>query len=128
MDNLDYGTHLTIDQTDIWLESDPNELTIGYGLSHVHYDSKHDNLRQAIERLFNLLTKRKRITTYFKGDRIFKERTEIELQENKFEHFGTSMTWWFPFWRQTTKEIEFQDPQIEFSKVENEIKEIYKLM
>jgi hypothetical protein len=127
VDNLDYGTHLTIDQTDIWLETDPIYLTIGFGLSHVHYDPKHDNLKRGIEKLFNLLTRRKRITTYFKGNKIFKERTEIELQQDQFEHFGTTMTWWFPFWRQTTKEIQFQDPQIEFSKVENEIREIYKL-
>ena len=128
VDNLDYGTQLTIAETDIWLQSDPDELTIGYGLSHVHYDPRHDNLRQAIERLFNLLTKRKRITTYFKGDIIFKERTDIELQENKFEHFGTTTTWWFPFWRRTTTDIHFQEPIIEFNKVEKQIEEIYKLM
>lgn len=125
---LDYETHLEIDQTEIWMQSDPDELTIGYGLSHVHYDPKHDNLRKAIESLFNLLTKRKKVTTYFKSDKIFKERTDIELQLNRFEHFGTTMTWFFPFWRRTTKEIQFQDPLIEISKVENEIKEIFKLM
>ena len=128
VDNLDYGTHLTIDGTEVWLESEPDELTIGYGLSHVHYDSKHDNLREGIERLFNLLTKRKRITTYFKGDKIFKERTEIELQKDKFEHFGTTTTWLFPFWRRTTKNIQFQDPFLDFDKVENGIEEIYKLI
>jgi hypothetical protein len=125
---LDYGTHLEIDEGEIWIQSDPNELTIGYGFSHIHYNPTHDNLRKGIERLFNLLTKRKRVTSYFKGDKIFKERTEIELQEGKFEHFGTTMKWLFPFWRRTTKEMSFQPPLIEFHKVENELKEIYKLL
>ena len=128
VDELDYGTHLTIDQTEIWVETDAIYFTIGYGFSHIHCDPKHGNLRDAIEQLFNLLTKRKRITTYFKGDKSFKQRIEIELQEDKFEHFGTTMTWWFPFWRRTKKEIQFQHPLLEFNKVQSEIGEIYKLV
>jgi hypothetical protein len=37
---VDYGTHLTIEQTGIWMECDRQELTIGYGLAHMHYKSK----------------------------------------------------------------------------------------
>lgn len=128
LDEVDHGTQLTIDETEIWLDCDPHELTIGYGLVHHHYNPNHNDLKKAIEQLINVLTRRKRITTYHKGNRIFKRKTEIEVQNGKFEHFGTAMTWAFPFWRRTTKTIQFHEPLIDFIKIENEIQAIYRLM
>jgi hypothetical protein len=128
VDELDYGTHLTIDQTGIWLESEPQELTIGYGLTHRHYNPKNDNLRHGLDRFFNLLTRRKRITLYSKKDKVFKEKTEIQISEDKYEELGVAVTWLVPFWQKTTKTITFEEPLIEYRKIENEIKEIYKLL
>lgn len=128
VDELDYGSHLTIDQTGIWLETDAKELTIGYGLAHTHYDPKRDNLKQAVEKLFNLLTKRKKITLYLKGDKVFRERTEIELGDNKYQHIGTAINWIFPFWKSTTKQVTFENSLMKPSDIENEINEIYNLL
>lgn len=128
VDDLDYGRHMTIDQTGIWLETDSNELTIGYDLPHIHYNADQDSLRQAIERLFNLLTRRKRITLYFKGAKVFKEKTEIELDNNEYQHVGTALTWMIPFWKRTTKQITFEEPLINSPDIEKEIKEIYKFL
>jgi hypothetical protein len=128
VDELDYGTHLTIEQTGIWIECEPHELTIGYGIAHRHYDPKHDDLRPALDRLINLLTKRKRITLYSKGDKVFKERTELQLNGDKFEQLGVAMTWMFPFWQRTTTAVTFEEPLIEYRKIENEIEDVYKLL
>jgi hypothetical protein len=128
VDDLDYGTHLTIDKTEVWMESDPAELTIGYGLGHRHYNPKHDDLRPALDKLFNLLTKRRRITLYSKRDKVFKEKIEIQLSEDKYEELGTQFKGMFPFWQKTTERIRFEEPLIEYSKVEKEITEIYGLL
>jgi hypothetical protein len=128
VDELDYGTHLTIDQTGIWMESEPQELTIGYGMTHRHYNPKHDDLRPALDRLFNLLTRRKRTTLYSKRDKVFKEKTEIQLSDDKYEELGVTATWLFPFWQKTTREVTFEEPLIEYSKIESEVKDIYKLL
>lgn len=128
VEELDYGTHLTIDQTGIWMEAEPQELTIGYGMAHNHYDPKYDDLRPALDRLFNMLTGRKRITLYSKKGKVFKEKTEIQLSEDKYEELGVVVTWLFPFWQKTTKEIMFEEPLIEYSKIEREVKDIYKLL
>ena len=128
IDEVDYGTHLTIEQTGIWMECDRQELTIGYGLAHVHYDPKYDDLRLALDRLFNLLTRRKRITLYSKRDQVYKEKTELHLGDDRFEPLGVAMTWMFPFWQRTTTTVRFEEPLIEYSKIENDIKDVYKLL
>lgn len=121
------GAHLTINDTGIWIASDDRELTIGYGLTHNHYDPEYDDLNQAIERFFNLLTRRKRITEFLKVDFSYKHKTEIELYEGKYEQIGTAITWFFPFWKRTTKRITFENRLINFSVIEMEIEEIRKL-
>jgi hypothetical protein len=128
VDELDYGTHLAIDNTGIWLEFEPDELTIGYWLAHRHYNSTNDDLRPALDKLFNLLTKRKRITLYSKGGKVFKEKIEIQLSEQTYEQFGVSMTLLFPFWRRTTKAVAFEEPLIDASKIEDEVNDIYGLL
>lgn len=128
VDELDYGTHLAIERTGIWMECETHKLTIGYGLAHRHYEPKHDDLRLALDRLFNLLTRRKRITVYSKGSKIFKERTELQLNEDIFEELGVVMTWVFPFWLRSTTRVTFEEPLIESNRIENEFVTIYKLI
>ncbi len=128
VDELDHGTHLTIDKTEIWMESDSSELTIGYGLGHRHYDPKHDDLRPALDTLFNLLTKRRRITLYSKRDKVFKERIDIQMSDDKYKEFGVGFKRMFPFWQKTTEKIIIEEPLIEYSKVEKELKDIYGLL
>ena len=40
---------------------------------------------------------------------------------------GTAMTWLFPYWKKTTKRITFVDAVIEYSELEEEIKNIKNL-
>jgi hypothetical protein len=75
-----------------------------------------------------LLTRRKRITLYSKRDKVYKEKTELQLSNDRFEQIGVAMTWMFPFWQRTTTAMTFEEPLIEYSKIEKEIKEVYKLL
>jgi len=118
------GAHLTIGETGIWISSDDRELTVGYGLVHKHFDPENDNIQEAIDRFFDLLTKRKRITNYFKGNFPYKNKTELILNDSEFENLGTAMTWLYPYWRRTKKEVKFEESLVDRSIIEREIEEL----
>ena len=118
------GTHLTIGDSGIWISSDDRELTVGYGMIHTHYDAEYDDLNQAVEQFFNLLTKRKRITEFLKGKFVYKLKAEIELNEANYEEIGTSMTWLFPYWKRTVERVAFDEKLIAHSEIEGKIDEI----
>ena len=128
VNEFENGTHLTISGSEIWISTESGEFTIGYGLPHTHYDPEYDSLNNALDDFINLLTKRKRVTLFLKGNMIYKVKTEIEIDNQKFREFGTSMTWFFPFWRKTTKIVIFENPVIEYSKIEKEIKDLKVLV
>jgi len=69
--------HLTIGKSGIWISIDDNELTIGHGMNHKHYHNEYNDITEAIDEFFNLLTRKKRITTYNKGNFQYKNKTEI---------------------------------------------------
>ncbi len=118
------GDHLTIGETGIWISSDDSELTVGYGMVHQHFDPKFDDIQIAIDRFFNLLTKRKRITKYYKGSFSYKNKIDLILNNSEFENLGTAMTWLFPYWKKTKKEVQYEENLIDSAVIENEIKEI----
>lgn len=118
------GGHLTIGETGIWISSDDRELTVGYGLVHQHFDPEFDDIQIAIDRFFNLLTKRKRITKYYKGNFAYKNETDLILSDSEFENLGTAMTWLYPYWKKTEKEIQFEESLIDSDSIEKELKEI----
>ena len=120
----DEGDHLTIGETGIWISCDDRELTVGYGLVHQHFDPEYDNIQNAIDMFFNLLTKRKRITKYFKGNFSYKNKTDLVLNESEFENLGTAMTWLFPYWKKTNKEVLYEENLIDSSAIVEEIEEI----
>lgn len=128
LEEYEEGTHLLIGDTGIWIASDDRELTVGYGIVHQHYNPEYDDLNKAVEQFFNLLTKRRRITVFLKGSFSYKHRIELELGNSEYESLGTGMTWLFPYWKRTTKRITFEEPLIEASKVEEEIKNIKNLV
>ena len=118
------GSHLTIGETGIWISSDDRELKVGYGLVHQHFDPEYDDIQIAIDRFSNLLTKRKRITKYYKGNFSYKNETELILHDSEFENLGTAMTWLFPYWKKTKKKVQYEESLIDSSAIEKEIKEI----
>ncbi len=117
-------THIVINDSRIWFSCEENYLTIGYGMGHRHYDSEMDNLPKAFDDIFNLLTKRIRITEYYKGKYCFKVQTKIEQTDSIFEEFTTSINFLVPFWKKTTKKVFFKEKVIEQSLIEEELKGI----
>ncbi len=118
------GDHLTIGESGIWISCEERELTVGYGLVHQHFDPEYDDVQIAIDRFFNLLTKRKRITKYYKGNFAYKNETDLILSDSEFENLGTAMTWLYPYWKKTKKEIQFEENLIDSDSIEKELKEI----
>ena len=117
-------THLSIKGSDIWISYDDSELTIGSGFNHRHYNIEWDDINLAINELFNLLTRRKKNTKYFKGNSCFKVKTEIENKDLKFNLLSTSSTWYFPFWKPTIEKITFDEKQTDETEIQKEMNEI----
>jgi hypothetical protein len=115
------GKYLTISDSGIWISVDDTELTIGYGLASRHYNTEYDDISTGIDSFYNLLTKRKKITRFFKGGFCYKTKIEVELRKDCYDYFGTLMTWLFPFWKTTTTEIKFEDKFINSLEFENSI-------
>ncbi len=118
------GTHLMIGDTGIWISVDDLELTVGYGLNHIHYHCEYNDINQGVNHFFNLLTRKKRITLFYKGKFVYKNKVEIENSEGEFKELGTSLTWLFPYWRKTQTKIIIEPNLIDYSEVEKEIIEI----
>lgn len=116
--------HLSIGETGIWIMTDSRELTVGYGMIHIHCDTKYGDINEVVELFFNLLTMKKIITHYLKGEFPYKHTTILIIGDDKIYNLGTAMTWFFPFWKRTTTKVEYYDEIIELSKIENEINEI----
>ena len=118
------GMYLAIKNTGVWIASDSRELTVGYEMTHIHCDPEIDDLNETTELFFNLLTCKKQIIKYYKGDFSYKHRIELLLDDNEIYNIGTAMTWIFPYWKKTTTKVEIKDEIIELKKVENDLNEI----
>jgi len=116
----DEDTHLAIGDTGVWISADEEDLTIGSGMNHRHYHSKYDDISEAIDEFFNLLTCEKRITKYFKGEFNYKIKTEIANKNGEFKELSTSMTWLYPFWKKTKTKIETEQKLVDFKVIEKE--------
>ncbi len=125
-DVLEYqeGSYITLGNTGFWISSDDKELTIGLGLNHLHYDFNFDSMEDAIDIFFLLLTKRKKITDYKKGSRVFKTTIEIELENGKSIDLGTTITIPLQFWKKTEAEISYQKEYLSTEIVEKQWKEL----
>lgn len=98
----DDGTHIVIGDSGIWISLDQNELTVGYGMNHQHFNSEYE-IQQAVDLFFNLLTRKKRITQFFKGKYAFKNRVEVEVNAGVYMVLGRSSSWLYPFWKKNAK-------------------------
>ena len=115
------GSYISIGDSGIWISCDDRELSVGYGFSHTHYDPEYDNLLEPINDFFNLLTKRKRVTVYYKGNFQYKSKTEIELDNESFKYLARSITWLFPYWKKTTTKKMFTDKILDESIIKQDI-------
>jgi len=117
-------THLSITDTDFRISCDDRELTIGNGFNHQHFNPEYDDINEIIEILLNSLTKRKRITEYYKSKFHYKTKAEIESANGEFSELSTSMTWLFPFWKKTKEKVIIEKNIIDQKLIEQEIEEI----
>jgi len=118
------GSNLSLGDTGIWISFDEKELTIGYGFFHKHYDPEFDNMADAISEFFDLLTKRKKLTTYYKGSVQFKNIAEIEIGDNQFKYLGASNAWLYPFWKKSIVKVTFYDKLLDANSIQEQIDEI----
>ncbi|WP_075590149.1 hypothetical protein [Labilibacter marinus] len=51
--------HISIADTGIGIMSDTRELTVGYGMTHVHCNPEYNDLNETVDLFFNLLTCKK---------------------------------------------------------------------
>ena len=120
LEEHDDGMYLSIGDSGIWISSDDQELTVGYGLVHQHYDPEYDSLEQAVEHFFNLLTCRVRRTDFYKGEFAYRHKIELELSNGNHDSLGSAMTWLFPYWKRTTKQVTFQDKLLNIDEIQSE--------
>lgn len=81
-------------------------------------------MKDAINEIQNILTRKKRITNYYKGEYPYKSTAEIENPNGDFEILSTSSTWLYPIWEKTKTETYIIDPIIDSPKVIKQIEEI----
>ncbi|TNJ41087.1 hypothetical protein KFZ70_02550 [Tamlana fucoidanivorans] len=118
------GNHLTIADTGFWISVDDKELIIGFGLNHTHYNFDYDSMEDAIDTFFLLLTKKKKITDYSKGSRIFKTKVEIEVDNEELINLGTTATFPLKFWKKTELKTSYSNELLKTEKVTEQWKEL----
>ena len=117
-------THITIADTDIWISCNDRELTIGSPYNHRHFNPEYDNMKGIVDDLFNLLTQRKKITEYYKGNICYKIKTEIDVINSNYKELSTTLTWFFPFWKLTKEKVYYEKSLIDKVDVFTEINEM----
>nr|WP_042289982.1 hypothetical protein [Nonlabens ulvanivorans] len=124
INEYDEGRHLTIGDTGFWISLDDKELIIGFGLNHTHYNFDYDSMEDAIDTFFLLLTKRKKITDYSKGLKIFKTKVEIEVDNEELINLGTTATFPLQFWKRSESKISYVNEFLKTEKITEQWKEL----
>ncbi|MFK7969855.1 MAG: hypothetical protein AB8F95_05780 [Bacteroidia bacterium] len=128
LEEFDEGLHVSLRESGLWIASDDQELTVGFDRIHNHYDPRYQDVQEAIDLFFNLLTKQIRITQYYKGAFAYKYTVDIVFDETEFETFGTAGTWLFPYWKRTTEKTSIVERLIEPSELEQDFIELKKYL
>ena len=120
----DDGNHIAVGDTGLWISLNKKELTIGYGLNHIHYNFDYASMEDVIDTFFLLLTKRKKITNYSKGSRNFKTKVEIEIDNEETLDLGTTATFPLQFWKKTESQISYQNELLKTENITEKWKEL----
>lgn len=115
---------LEIKNSNFWIKSNKIELTIGFGSIHGHFSEDYENLNIGINRTFNLLTNKIKVTNFIKGNIIYKTISEIQYSDLRLEEFGSAIVMFYPFWKKTETEIKFFDKLIEADKINQEFEKL----
>lgn len=127
LENHDDGyseIHLSIADTGIWISCDNSEIILGSGLIHEHYNSEFYDMNSFIENVFNLLTQRRRLTEYYKGDTLYKMKMEVEAANGQFKELGIAKNWLYAFWKPTIEKVFYEDRLLNAVDIRGEIDEI----
>ena len=104
--------YIEIIDSDFYIRCNDVELTIGYGTIHRHFNEDYQNLNNAIDKIFQLITNRIKVQNFSKGNKIYKKTVEIEFPDKHIEDFGSMITMFYPFWKVTKIETEYYDKLI----------------
>ena len=63
---------------------------------------------------------------FYKDQKPYKIKTEIEGKEGNFTELSTSIIWLYPFWKKTKKKVVIVEKLLDFSSIEKEVSEIKK--
>ncbi len=115
---------LNIENTDIWITCGGNEIIVGNGYNHLHINEDYGDIKERVEILLNIFTKKKRITEFYKGKYCYKTEIEIEESKNNYKSFSSTLILIYPFWKKTKKKIYFENELINAELIKQEIEEI----
>ena len=123
----DEGSYFNLGDTGFWMEFDTNskELTVGYGLTHIHCRQEFENIDSTIEALIGLLTKPVQFQTVGNKKYNFKESVSYLDSKNKPKNFGTSQTFNLRFWESKKVNTIKIPALLDNSNYELEIKKLY---
>lgn len=117
-------TVLQIKDSEYWLSADHSEFTVGFGLSHRHFSTEYNNLKEGLEEAFKLLTHEIRVTEYIKGTTVYKAVTEVKISDSTIENVGVTGILLYPFWKKTHIETTYFEKIISKEEIEPEMEEI----
>ena len=123
----DDGYYLNHNNSPFWLEFDlaSKELTIGYGLTHLHCSEELENIDYGIKVLIGMLTRPLQIQVTSNKKYSFKEKINYMDSGNNPKIFGSSMTLNLRFWDKKTIDTNEIPPILPNTNLELEIKKLY---
>ena len=116
--------YLNIKNSNFWISNTFGELVVGYGFNHKHFSEEYNNLDDGIFQVFDLLTNRIKTTNYIKGNTIFKTSIEIEYSNFNSVNIGTSSIIFYPFWKKTQIETNYDEKILDKKEIENRVNTI----
>lgn len=115
----DEDIYIEIINSDFYIRCNDVELTVGYGTIHGHFSEDYENLQNAIEKIFRLITNRIKVRNFIKGNKVYKNTVEIEFPDKHIEDFGSMMAIFYPFWKTTQIETKYLDKLIDSEEIKN---------
>ncbi|MGY5353507.1 hypothetical protein [Wenyingzhuangia sp. IMCC45467] len=119
-DLYDNNTLIGVKNSEIWFQLKESIVRIGYDELRREFSSTFENLKELEPTVKKILSKPIIITSKYRGNTNVKSSVGIKIETNKIEHFSTSLTLIYPFWKKLRIEnTEIKPPckyDIQFSK------------
>ena len=101
-----------------------DEIRVGIGIVTEYYSDEYDGMEyeKGFDKFIKLISTKIKREDCFKGKSHYKSHYTYQNNE-KYELFGTGMTWAFKFWEKTIKKTNIQNEIIEFEIIKNQLNE-----